>query len=93
MGDELGGSNNVRINMGAYGGTAQASQTPSNWGLLADLTNDGIVDFEDFAGQASDWQIIDAELPGDLTRNGEVNWADLALLAEDWLKQTSWAQP
>ncbi|MHC4361042.1 MAG: right-handed parallel beta-helix repeat-containing protein, partial [Planctomycetota bacterium] len=34
---------NIRINMGAYGGTAEASIPPYDWTLLADLTNDGIV--------------------------------------------------
>ncbi len=37
--------NNTRINIGAYGGTAQASKTPANWALLADLTNDHKVRF------------------------------------------------
>ena len=43
---------NVRINMGAYGGTAQASMPPHAWALLADLTNNGTVDLVDFAEQA-----------------------------------------
>ena len=34
---------NVRRNMGVYGGTAEASMPPYGWALLADLTNDGIV--------------------------------------------------
>ena len=81
---------NLRINMGAYGGTAEASMPPYDWALLADLTNDGIVNFEDFAYQAEDWRQGQSEQPGDLDRNGVVDFADLFLLTEDWLKQTSW---
>jgi len=76
--------------MGAYGGTAQASMPPYDWALLADLTNDGIVNFEDFAHQADDWRQNQPEQPGDLDRNGLIDFADLRLLGEDWLKQTTW---
>ena len=78
--------------MGAYGGTAEASKTPVNWSLLADLTNDGRVNFKDYTTQVSGWLQTGNELPGDLNRNSTVDFPDLALLAEDWLKQTSWAQ-
>ncbi|MBN2019154.1 MAG: hypothetical protein JW749_02890 [Sedimentisphaerales bacterium] len=84
---------NIRINMGAYGGTTEASMPPYDWALLPDITNDGIVDFVDFAHQADMYTDEDNELPGDLDRNGIVNFSDIALLVEDWLKQTSWAQP
>ena len=47
LGDEPNDANNIRINMGAYGGTAEASKSPEDWVLLADLTYDQIVDFED----------------------------------------------
>ena len=40
---------NLRINMEAYGGTAEASMPPYDWALLSDITNDGTVDFVDFA--------------------------------------------
>ena len=85
--------NNLRINMGAYGGTAEASKTPGNWSLLADLTNDGEVDFIDYATQAQGWQQSETEQPGDLNRNGTVDIYDFSLLADDWLKQTTWTQP
>jgi parallel beta-helix repeat protein len=81
---------NLRINMGAYGGTAKASLPPYDWALLGDLTNDGIVDFEDFAYQAEDWRQSQSEQPGDLNRNGLIDFADLFLLTENWLKTTSW---
>ena len=81
---------NLRIDMGAYGGTAEASMPPYDWTLLADLTNDGIVNLEDFAGQAMDWRETKSKQPGDLDRDGTVNINDLAIFVEDWLKVTSW---
>jgi predicted outer membrane repeat protein len=95
LGDEPNGPNNVRIDMGCYGGTAEASKTPADWGLLSDLTNDGIVDWVDFAYLASDWLIPEdpwnhIEWPGNLNRSGIVDLADLELFTEDWLEQTIW---
>ena len=84
---------NLRINMGVYGNTVEASIPPYDWALLSDITNDGIVDFVDFTHQADMYTDEDNELPGDLDRNGVVNFLDIGLLVEDWLKQTSWAQP
>jgi parallel beta-helix repeat protein len=89
---------NLRINMGTYGGTAEASMPPYGWTLLADLTNDGIVNARDFAAQARYWMraenppkagMIEANVAGqqgDLNRDGVVDTTDVALLAEDWLK-------
>ena len=90
LGDEPTDMTNLRINMGAYGGTAEASKTPAIWSLLADLTNDGIVNLPDFANQAIDWQNTAAEQPGDLNRNGTVDLNDALLMANDWLHTTTW---
>jgi len=81
---------NLRINMGAYGGTKQASIAPYGWALLADITNDGIVDFVDFARLADILSQNGDELPADFDRDGDVELADLALLINDWLQQTTW---
>ncbi len=96
---------NIRINMGAYGGTMQAGMAPTpfalgppdighsevgHWALLADLNNDGMVDMADVAGQVQDWLKSETGQPGDLNRNGVVNMVDFALLAEDWLSITAW---
>ncbi len=83
---------NLRINMGAYGGTAEASMAPYGWTLLADLTNDGIVDFRDFSFQATGWLTPVDVQAGDLNGNHVVDSGDLALLADDWLMQTAWRQ-
>ena len=73
--------------MGAYGGTGQASMAPHGWALLADLNNDGIVDFEDLAQQAQAWLIYGSEQPEDLTRDGVVSMMDFAKLADEWLQK------
>ena len=90
LGDEPTDPNNLRINMGAYGGTAQASKTPAGWSLLPDLTNDGTVDLADVDAQSLYWLGAENELPGDLNRDGLVDIADLKLLTIDWLKKTVW---
>ena len=77
---------NLRINMGRYGGTDQASVPPHGWSLLADINNDGLVNSKDFAFLVQSWMKSESQQPGDLDRNGTVNSADLALLTEDWLK-------
>ena len=90
LGDEPVDPNNVRINMGAYGGTWQASRTPPGWALLADLTNDGFIDYRDLASHTQYWQQSADCQPGDLNRNGIVDLPDIALLAYDWLLSTTW---
>lgn len=77
---------NLRINMGAHGGTVEASMAPHNWNLLGDLNNDGNVNLKDFAAQIETWTQTGNGLPGDLDRNGIVDRADLTMLADDWLK-------
>ncbi len=84
---------NLRINMGAYGGTAEASMAPPGRALLADLDNNGIVNSVDFAAQARDWQIRRHEQPGDLNRNGIIDITDLGPIAQEWLEQPSWVEP
>jgi len=77
---------NLRINMGCFGGTDQASVPPHGWSLLADINNDGLVNSKDFAVLVQFWMKSESRQPGDLDRNGTVNSADIALLTEDWLK-------
>ncbi len=85
LGDETNDSNNVRINMGAYGGTDKASKTPANWASLADLTNDHKVDFNDWAAFAAYWLDGGYCIPSDLDRNEVVNLLDINLFANEWL--------
>ncbi|UCG59051.1 MAG: right-handed parallel beta-helix repeat-containing protein, partial [Phycisphaerales bacterium] len=81
---------NLRINMGAYGGTSQASMPPHGWALLTDLNNDGIVNCADLVEQAMDWLADATEQPGDLKRDGVVDMKDFSALAGDWLQPAVW---
>ncbi len=78
---------NLRINMGAYGGTAEASMGPHAWALLADLTNDRRVDFNDLTVFVHYWLDRGQCIPGDLNRNEAVDFADFALTTFDWLEE------
>jgi len=81
---------NLRINMGAFGGTAEASMPPYGWAILGDLTNDGLVNLKDYAFQAADWLNSADQQSGDLNRDSLIDIDDLALLVEVWLRQTTW---
>ena len=74
-----------RTNMGAYGGTPQASMSLSTFGNKADGNNDGVVDARDLLMLAEMWLIEDVLLAEDIDRNGSVDFADLALMAAHWL--------
>jgi len=89
LGDEPNDVNNIRINMGAYGGTAEASKSPANWALLADLTNDRIVDFDDLAVFVRYWLDSAECIPSDLNHSQSVDFIDFALMALHWLECTS----
>ena len=81
---------NIRINMGTYGGTAEASMPPYDWAILADLTNDGTVDYVDLAHWVENWPSNGSELPSDLDRNGVVDMFDFALFGQNWCLETIW---
>lgn len=89
-------SGNLRINMGAYGGTAQASlghySRTTTWSRLCDATNDGIVDFSDFTVLAEDFGLENtgATFPADFDRDGKVGLSDIVKFAQDWLEATTW---
>jgi len=83
-------SRNIRIDMGAFGGTAEASIPPHKWAILGDLTNDGTVDFADLAPLAENWLNSGSDQPIDLDRNRIIDMIDFASLAEDWFAETTW---
>jgi len=72
--------NGKRINMGAYGGTNQASKS----GNIADLNIDGIVNFPDLAELGNLWG-ENQEAIEDLDNSGTIDIGDLDILAENWL--------
>lgn len=76
-----------RINMGAYGGTAQASMSLSGLGNIADFNNDGVVNVKDLRMLADIWAAQDVLLAEDIDRNGLVGLLDFAELAGNWLSE------
>jgi hypothetical protein len=83
FGDEPAPNGN-RINMGAYGGTAEASKSPANWRSIADLTNDWTLDFNDLKVFVDYWLETGQCIPSDLNRSQFVDFFDFASLALDW---------
>jgi len=78
-----------RINIGAYGGTAQASMSLSDAGNIADLNPDvndanDWVDYNDILLLANKWLYNDVTLAEDLNRNGTVDFADYAILVNNF---------
>ena len=74
-----------QINMGAFGGTPQASMSTSVVGNIADLNNSNKVDFDDARLLVDKWLKQQTLLPEDLDRNGSVNAKDFAAFARQWL--------
>lgn len=81
---------NIRINMGAFGGTAQASIPPLGWAIPTDYDNDGIANFTDFALWSEKYGYTAAEPPAEPNAAPTLNAVDLALLADRWLDRTTW---
>lgn len=82
----------LRVNMGAYGGTDQASLAPAERLLLTDLTNDGTADLEDLIHLSSRWLRHDYDSffkakGTDFTRDNVINLPDLACLSAEWMKK------
>ena len=80
-----------RINMGAYGGTPEASMSLSTVGNIANLDNDpcDTVDFNDLKLFVGKWLDEEVLLPEDLDRNGTVNFVDYAIFAQQWLSTSA----
>lgn len=74
-----------RINMGAYGGTPEASMSLSDAGNIADLNTDSFVNYADMMLFIDQWLRDEVLLSEDLDRNGIVNFLDFAILANYWL--------
>ncbi|MGB2866645.1 MAG: right-handed parallel beta-helix repeat-containing protein [Sedimentisphaerales bacterium] len=87
-----------RINIGAYGGTVQASMSLSDAGNIADLnpdvndTNDW-VDYNDMLLLADKWLSNEVTLAEDLDRNGVVDFKDYAILVNNWQPKIFPPQP
>lgn len=73
-----------RINMGAYGGTPQASLSLADLGHRADLDHDGHVGPSDLQQLGQAWGVEQDLLAEDFNRNGLVDLNDFAILATSW---------
>jgi hypothetical protein len=73
-----------RINMGAYGGTPEASMSLSDAGNIADLNIDGLLCYRDMKLFTGKWLYEAFLLPEDLSRDGTVNFTDFAIFANIW---------
>jgi hypothetical protein len=73
-----------RINMGAFGGTPQASMSESDVGNIADLDFSGFVNWGDLKILANKWVVEEFLLSEDLNRDGLVNGWDFAIFADNW---------
>jgi len=74
-----------RINMGAYGGTPEASMSSESVGNIADLNNDDTVNLRDFAFIAGAYKTEGILLSEDLNRNNKINGTDLSIFINNWL--------
>jgi len=73
-----------RINLGAYGGTPQASMSPSDLGNVADLNHDARVGPADLRRLGQKWPFVEDLLAADLNRDGKVDGTDFAILGQYW---------
>jgi len=76
--------NGKRINLGAYGGTGEASMSPNDVGNIADFDLDGFVYSTDLPLFISQWLLGGQPLAGDLTRDGFVDFPDFAAFGWHW---------
>jgi predicted outer membrane repeat protein len=85
VGDEPEPNGNRR-NMGAYGGTPEASKSEANGRSIADLNNDWKVDYEDLKIFVDYWLQTGQCIPSDLDRSKFVDFKDFAGFAENWIQ-------
>ncbi|MBN1765783.1 MAG: DUF3160 domain-containing protein [Sedimentisphaerales bacterium] len=88
LADEYVSIRNVRINLGAYGGTAQASKSPLRWQMLADINNDDQVGIIDLFVLVQNWLVNFDLIPPDFDRNDLVDLTDLGRMSQDWLAES-----
>ncbi len=93
LGEEPADADNIRINMGSYGGTAKASMTPAGWAIIADMTNNGQVNLADLECLSQRWLNSAEGWFGDLDSSRVVDMVDFAIFAGCWLAETSWYEP
>ena len=73
-----------RINMGAFGGTEQASRSLSTAGNIADIDGSSLVDTTDLMFLVQKWLDVNKPLREDFNDDGTVNLNDFAIFARNW---------
>ena len=73
-----------RINMGAYGGTPEASMSSSMVGNIADFNHDDCVGLEDFVMFIEEWLTSEVLCPEDIDLDGQIDLADYSIFSENW---------
>ncbi len=73
-----------RINMGAYGGTTQASLSMSYAGDIRDINGDDIVSWDDVLRLSGKWSSNYTPLKEDLNLDGVIDVNDLAFFEGNW---------
>jgi len=74
-----------RINMGVYGGKAEASMSLATVGNVADLNHDGKVNLADWVLFNGHWLRAEVLQAADLDRDGVVDLRDFWLFQGEWL--------
>ncbi len=74
-----------RINMGVYGGTAEASMSLNPVGNVCDFNGDGVVDMLDWGMLGEKWLVEQVLLKVDEDRDGVVDARDLCIFVGEWL--------
>ena len=72
------------INIGAYGGTTQASLSTVMAGNAADCSSDGVVNTGDLQQLAEQWLSDNMPLHADINRDLRVDFHDLVELDRNW---------
>lgn len=72
------------VNMGAYGGTPQASKSDWLAGNAADINRDDLVDLTDLVLLAGKWLQNILLCPEDVNFDGKINLEDFAILGQNW---------
>ena len=78
-----------RVNMGAYGGTPDASLSLSNVGDIRDLDSNGGITLDDVLILTEVWDANYAPLKQDLDRSGNVDVNDLAYFNGNWSEDSN----
>ncbi len=72
------------INIGTYGGSAQASLSTGPAGHAADCTNDGMINAEDLKLLAEHWLSKRVPHHADINRDQRIDFLDLSELDQNW---------